>query len=270
MKRILSLFAFLFIPAAFCAASGPYYFGLGGSLSKAQSKIRTTGSLTNVLQVMSPEFFPFSSQPDIEPIGLPPDFFVESSNILGVSSWTPSAKGMVGYRLFAAPHYSIDFQIDAEAGSGRAESSIQTSNSTTFVDNTFLSSSFKISERNEQSFGVSFIPQWHLNFRPYAHRLQEVSLLVLAGYRYGAFNTLLDAFSPFSSPVHIKSRTWRHGMEIGLGAETALSKQWALRFIASQTYYNKQPLFQGTVFSNWGASSKSRIDGAFLGLLWYA
>lgn len=268
-----SLFFLFFLISVFSTttvfAEG-FYLGAGLLAHSEQGKINFSGSVTNVVAVMVPTVNT-PQEIEVEVLVGPDGVAAQNSDFLGMSNTNIGLNALAGYTFPIMPQFSLTLQGDATTGTNRVQMFQQHfSSPNLFLDNIPLNVSYQVSELNQHSFGLSLIPQWHLNFYPYPSHKRQSSLLFLGGYRYGLFKSNLDVTDQIVGVTHDESKTWRHGLELGLGAQVSLSQHIDIRLLTSQTYYQKKQIFQNVSALNWAATSKARVDQVTLDLIWRA
>lgn len=247
-------------------ASPQWYIGGNALLLNAKGTLTTNGSFNNVLDLLqgnprSAGFFQLQDNSTLASQQLS----LESDNNpkFGMS-------GVVGLSWPFNQQFSLALQIDAATGAGKAKYFQEAiSSAYVLINDTLMNIHYQIYEKYRENFGVDLMPMWHVYTYPYPSHFRQASLFVLAGYRYGAFNSNLELTSQATGTTILRSNTWRHGLDIGVGAQVSLDMNLDLRLMAGQTYYKKQSIFTQSTAVSWQAASSARIDQISLGLLWH-
>ncbi|WP_133127517.1 hypothetical protein [Legionella nagasakiensis] len=267
--RIVTFIIFLFVSPLFASNSG-WYAGASALAMAEQGKINLSGSANNIVTLVMPTLSAPQSI-EVEVAVGPGGVAAENTNLVGTSNASIGINGFAGYTIPLNAYFSLAIQADAATGAGHADFFSQhTTSPNLFINGNPLDLSYQVRERNLQSFGASLIPQWHVSALPAGDKARPSSVLLLVGYRYGYFKSTLTGMSQLTGGTSVVSRNWRNGLEVGVGTQFSLSRHLDLRLLASQTYYEKQTIFQPVSALNWQATSNARVDQAALGLVWVA
>lgn len=265
--RIVALI--LAVQSSWVFAAG-FYVGVNGLLSSLQGKIESSGSVNNVVN------FIVTTNPNTNLVNeifanflTGPGVAFENSQISGMDNTSLGIGGILGYTVPINERFSIAMQLDAEVNGGNTQylkQDVALSQELLF-DGSPIVASMALSEKSPGSFGISLLPEWHINFNPYPSSKRAASLLFLAGYRYGKFDSELQASSFLTGNTNSKSTTWRSGGELGIGAQVSLSNTLGIRLMSSKVFYQKKAIFKE--FSNtWMAHSTIQKNQLLLSLIW--
>ncbi len=165
---------------------------------------------------------------------------------------------LVGYNMSMNKDFDVDIQFDGQLNGGTARPFHLTQ---TTVPGGVVST-FRVSERNKSSFGLSARPTLKVN--------DSANMFFVVGYRQGKFNNkMYETDGATGRSVRRSQNNTRRGMEYGLGFEMTLTQTTSLRFEIDQTRYKMKNVLRRSGTQNMDTSSETRVNHGLVSLVWH-
>lgn len=157
---------------------------------------------------------------------------------------------MFGYSFPVSDRWSLALEIDGELNGGQSKPFDYS------ITNGGNTSTASLTEKNRYAVGIALVPYWLMT--------PNNSLLFKLAYKRGRFETTATETAPQTTTSTNKS--WRNGLELGVGTQLTMMQNWDLRLSASHTFYDKETVFS----SDPNATSQASVNKALLTVIWHS